>query len=43
MDFNQSHNWAIRLTPELLFTDFGTSPSEFFSISGGVLYRFGKR
>lgn len=43
IDVNKSARWAVRLQPEMLFEHFGTNTREFFSISGGVLYRFGKR
>jgi hypothetical protein len=40
IDFNRSKNWAIRLSPDLILEHFGTGTREFFSISGGVVYRF---
>lgn len=40
LDFNRSKNWAIRLSPDLILEHFGNEEREFFSISGGVLYRF---
>lgn len=40
LDFNRSKNWAIRLSPDLIMEHFGTEEREFFSISGGILYRF---
>lgn len=43
IDFNHSAHWAIRLSPEMIFEHFGTETREFVSVSGGVLYRFGKR
>ena len=39
-DFNRSKNWAIRLSPDLILEHFGNETREFFSISGGVVYRF---
>ncbi len=42
-DFNRSKNIAIRLSPDIIIEHFGTEWREFFSISGGVLYRFGRR
>ncbi len=42
LDFNRSKNWAIRLSPDLMIEHFGTETREFFAISGGVVYRFGK-
>lgn len=43
IDFNRSARWAIRLQPEIVFEHFGTETREFFSVSGGVVYRFGHR
>lgn len=43
IDFNRSARWAIRLSPDMVFEHFGTELREFFSISGGVVYRFGDR
>jgi hypothetical protein len=43
LDFNRSKNFAIRISPDLILEHFGTETREFFSISGGVIYRFGKR
>ncbi len=41
-DFNRSKNVAIRLSPDLIIEHLGTETREFFAISGGVVYRFGK-
>jgi len=43
VDINRSKNWAIRLSPDLILEHFGTETREFFAISGGVVYRFGKK
>lgn len=43
IDFNRSKNFAVRVQPDLILEHFGTETREFFSISGGVIYRFGKR
>ncbi len=43
LDVNQSKRWAIRLAPDLIVEHFGTETREFFAISGGVVYRFGKK
>lgn len=43
LDFNLSKRTAIRLSPDLIFEHFGTETREFFSISGGLVYRFGKQ
>ena len=43
VDFNYSKNIAIRLAPDLMLEHFGTETRQFFAISGGVVYRFGKR
>ncbi|MFC6646611.1 hypothetical protein ACFQBQ_13655 [Granulicella cerasi] len=41
IDFNQSQKVAIRLSPDMNFEHYGTETREFFSISAGILYRFG--
>ncbi len=43
VDFNYSKNIAVRLSPDLILEHFGTENREFFAISLGVIYRFGKR
>ena len=43
LDINRSKNLAIRLSPDLIVEHFGTETREFFAISGGVVYRFGRR
>jgi hypothetical protein len=43
VDINRTKNWAIRLSPDLILEHFGTETREFFAISGGVVYRIGKR
>jgi len=43
VDFNRSKNLAIRLSPDLMIEHFGTETREFFAISGGLVYRFGKK
>ncbi len=43
LDFNRSKNLAIRLAPDLILEQFGTETREFFSISGGIVYRLGRR
>jgi len=43
VDVNYSKNIAIRLSPDLMLEHFGTETREFFAISAGVIYRFGKR
>lgn len=42
IDFNESAKLAIRLQPDLVFEHFGTETREFFAISMGAVYRFGK-
>ena len=42
LDFNRSKNFAVRLSPDLILEHFGSETREFFAISGGVIYRFGK-
>jgi len=43
LDYNRSKNIAIRLQPDLILEHFGSDTREFFSLSGGVIYRFGTR
>jgi hypothetical protein len=43
IDFNQGKKLAIRLSPDMIFEHYGTETREFFSISMGALYRFGKK
>jgi hypothetical protein len=43
LDYNYSKNIAVRLSPDLIIEHFGTEYREFFAISGGLIYRFGKR
>ncbi|WP_419806046.1 hypothetical protein [Terriglobus sp.] len=43
IDFNRSARWAVRISPDIVFEDFGTELREFVSVSGGVVYRFGNR
>jgi hypothetical protein len=43
VDINKSKNWAIRLSPDLMIERFGTETRFFFAVSGGVVYRIGKR
>ncbi|AEU35342.1 hypothetical protein [Granulicella mallensis] len=43
IDFNYAPRVAIRLQPDLIFEHFGTETREFFSISAGLVYKFGKR
>jgi hypothetical protein len=43
IDFNQGKHWAVRLQPDITFEHYGTELREFFSISGGALYRFGNK
>ena len=43
IDFNATPKLAVRLSPDLIFEHFGTETREFFSLGGGVVYRFGKR
>jgi hypothetical protein len=39
LDFNRSKDWALRLSPDLILEHFGNETREFFSISGGIVYR----
>ena len=43
LDFNVSKRFAVRLSPDLILEHFGTETREFFAISAGVVYRFGKK
>jgi hypothetical protein len=43
VDINKSKNWALRLSPDMMIEHFGTETRIFFAISGGVVYRIGKR
>lgn len=43
VDFNYTKNIAIRLQPDLILEHYGTELREFVAVSGGILYRFGKR
>jgi hypothetical protein len=43
IDLNRSKRWAIRLSPDMMIEHFGDETREFFAISGGVVYRFGKK
>lgn len=43
LDINVSKRFAVRLSPDLMLEHFGTETREFFAISGGVVYRFGKQ
>ena len=43
VDFNLSKKWAIRVSPDLMLEHFGTEWREFVAVSGGVIYRFGKK
>jgi hypothetical protein len=42
LDINQSKHWAVRLSPDLMLSRFGTYTLTDIAIGGGVLYRFGK-
>lgn len=43
VDFNYTRNIAFRLQPDLILEHYGTELREFVSVSGGILYRWGKR
>ena len=43
IDFNTTPRLAVRLSPDIIFEHFGTETREFFSIGGGLVYRFGNR
>jgi hypothetical protein len=43
LDVNRSKHWAVRVSPDLILEHFGSETREFVAVSGGVLYRFGKK
>ena len=43
IDFNLSKRLAIRFSPDLILEHFGTETREFVGVSGGVIYRIGKK
>jgi hypothetical protein len=43
LDFNLSKRMAIRFSPDLILEHFGSETREFVGISGGVIYRIGKK
>lgn len=43
IDFNYSKNIAVRIQPDLILEHYGTELREFVAVSGGIMYRFGKR
>lgn len=43
IDFNWSKNWAVRFSPDLILEHYGTEWREFVGVSGGVIYRIGKK
>ena len=43
LDFNQGKRLAIRLSPDMIFEHYGTETREYFAISLGALYRFGRK
>jgi hypothetical protein len=43
LDLNRSARLAVRLSPDLVFEHFGSETREFFSISAGIVYRFGQK
>ena len=43
VDLNYRKNIAIRLSPDLILEHFGTETREFIGVSGGVVWRIGKR
>ncbi|WP_263367612.1 hypothetical protein [Edaphobacter bradus] len=43
VDFNFKKNFAFRLSPDLILEHFGSETREFIGISGGVVWRIGKR
>jgi hypothetical protein len=43
VDFNISKKWAVRLSPDLILEHFGSEWREFVAVSGGAIYRWGKK
>ena len=43
IDINRSARWAVRISPDMMLRRFGNEWDENFAMSGGVIYRFGKR
>ena len=43
VDFNYTRQIAFRFSPDLVFEHLGDETREFFALSGGVIYRFGKK
>jgi hypothetical protein len=43
LDYNYTKNIAFRLQPDLVIEHFGSEYREFFAISAGLIYRFGKQ
>jgi hypothetical protein len=43
LDFNLTKKWAIRFSPDLILEHYGTETREFVAVSGGALYRWGKK
>lgn len=43
LDYNRTKNLAFRLQPDLIVEHFGSEYREFFAISAGAIYRFGKQ
>ena len=43
LDLNRSANWALRISPDYMFTNHGSNYQNQFAISVGVLYRFQKK
>jgi hypothetical protein len=43
VDLNYRKNIAFRLSPDLILERFGTETREFVGVSGGVIWRLGKR
>ncbi len=42
IDFNVRKSLAIRFSPDLILSHFGTGTSTFVGVSGGIIYRMGK-
>ncbi len=42
-DFNLSKNFALRLSPDVVFEEFGPGVRQYFYVSGGLVWRIGKK
>ncbi len=43
IDINRNARWAVRLSPDMMLTNFGGVVDENFAMSGGIVYRFRRK